>query len=115
MTRSHRLPRNGATDKTVDTHRVPAYEVLYGSAEDSFRTVQVHVPAHGQFYKVLEVSPIMLEGVAGWRVDGSDPAVPRATNARGGSKPLNAAIREGLVQVLPVTSQFTSTIEEETA
>lgn len=78
---------------------VQGYEVLYASDDDSFRTVQVNQPVPGRFYKPIEVRAVILEGIKGWRVDASDPIVPKVVNGTGGSKSLNTAVREGLVRV----------------
>jgi hypothetical protein len=76
------------------------FEVLYAYNGDSFRTVQCHGPADGHFYKVIEVSQVLLEGTGGWSVVQHHFACPRVVKRGHATTDLNAAIRAGKVRVV---------------
>lgn len=81
------------------TEAVRGWEVLYASSDESFRTVQCHQPAPGQFFTPIEINAVELEGVNGWTVDDTNPLTPKVRQKGRRTLSLNDAIRDGFVKV----------------
>jgi hypothetical protein len=99
----HRCPEHSKTTKREEDLSImaltTAYNVLYVSDDDSFRTIQIPKPYNRKFYSVAEATPVVLQSMHPNVLDATDLNDPVVRTAKGRWVPLTKAIELGLVKV----------------